>query len=1522
MAIIKRLNITEFKVVSIFSEPGVLEESTGNSWVLDRKGTDKPFGTEDFDGVARTSVLLARLESISIDTGNLPVNQFQQLPPNALVGYQPLVQNIGWMELGRSVASIYYEDCVEVLSTDPITNTEMINPGRLPVSKNYFDMDDLQILRGVNQTIPIVSGEGFGPQALQIIQMYNPNVGMRPGDVWSFGPNPLNFPGMPLIGPNDYVRMIITEDGRSRVPGFGGPSDVVTLKAKTSPVSLRYAYRSGIETQGDPIFDGMDSDTSEYPNLIPYDDGKKLRWGKERKIVQNAFIADITGPVQGFGLENMWGVGENNRTEGECIIYPQWGPLRRVKKTGPDPGIGPDDGDIVDVDIEIGDPLDGPVDGPYTDSPSDVFEDECGPFYKKPINFVPLDILTSEEMSTGIVSFSDNIYLSETDKAGKLTQDSREDNTQPLRGFYRYRQLMSGVLDPREISLENKTIPTGILHQMYNYKTCTLDVLPALRDKDGDIPEPIGPLLSYYMENIRSDIKMRYHISDDDRILKTLAVGSDGYTRFSDGKSYKELLGESVLGCGDLFSFDMIPEVFVEMYPLTENYFVKTYRKKIERPTGAPWIFPDPEYHHDQNHITDIVRDYLTGIPDLDLVTDPFNEGSDTTSDSWTLTPVHLSTLLPEKFKERASFYSKTPGGAFDTKNRSEWWRYVVSRWKGMMRPIYYDIWENDLIKSEHEYNELNPPPSRKNEPNGRTALYDINDETSKYLTTDVPYVQRQTLGDYEMFRRKLGYRKLIYDKIDDAISVKVDFGDKYQSPVSSENPQWEQAFITFLRGNVNIALQTSILPLLLEINNLVFAAITSYSKLLLGDFLGGYASDMLITELKRKGLVGSIDPSKVSVDVDASLQGLLIDLLISVVSSLYTTLKYEYNERENPDRITFSPLRSFKPGGVVLESKSGAYRNLNAPCPIIFLGFNDARKILGSYNSKSKDDILNSLSKDDEESLVYFEPNNMFYANAARSKDVQSMTIMKKRIRKYGVNPLLDIFYLNNPEKSSNHTAVMPFRIGKTRRKEDWPDFTKGQLASPFPPIWNEPATNGVPALNKLGLGFGATYGDIEWSYREKNTILSLKDRWSLSLEEGVDSPRAILKDKTPILDIYNMLMELHIKGISWEEILSYANAARNTIKGPKYNESIDLVGLESLYKTLRARLFEISYASDPQPIIIPDIDFGYIDFGTDQGLIREVEFTNHYRQINPRQLDRISMIIDDINIQPTEHDDIYDDVNVDTYGNYSYEMFEIIDGRRKGGYISAGDSISNPRLTYKFGIKFKNNTNGDSVQPLFEYSGLLKVRGRIIKDLPIAPNEEAETPFETLSLITAKVATPQKLTSTNTRFYNYPLNLPNLFRFTKLKSGESTDEVISFSNLSDSDDVEVVDWGIIENEVSVFDEDTNYFKPFVKPVNDVFIVKDVFMYGRGNNEKENIKRGSKIGKKSETNYDLYGIRLEFFPPNIEPSLTGVKPTSLIMYRSKLVVYYNHYNSIGIHRTKSASKKIIIPIIGISSPT
>lgn len=297
---------------------------------IDNDGTYDLIGNQDFDGVIKKSYLIGKIRyNDSFDQNK----NIREMYDSYLVGgYQPTYQyfDIGWIVIGESKPSFYYERCVSSYGNK-------LYSGRIPVSFNYFDLDDFWINFNQDGTVNLISGEG--PNPLEIIgrtdfanDRINPNNKQGGFDL-NFGPSMEEHPfPLEIRWIHKYMENVVNQFG---IPTFPKPiipgrpniiPEVAVIRANVSPVNLHLASRYHIITgrspqQGSVSVDEFlnSSSTSKKPQLnidyyntwhpniptdIEFHDGARDRWGEPRLAIERGFL--ITA----------------EKSKGKCVIVP------------------------------------------------------------------------------------------------------------------------------------------------------------------------------------------------------------------------------------------------------------------------------------------------------------------------------------------------------------------------------------------------------------------------------------------------------------------------------------------------------------------------------------------------------------------------------------------------------------------------------------------------------------------------------------------------------------------------------------------------------------------------------------------------------------------------------------------------------------------------------------------------------------------------------------------------------------------------------------------------------------------------------------------------------------------------------------------------------------------------------------------------------------------------------------------------------------------------------------------------
>lgn len=1320
MAIINRFQIRRFKEVQVPVSAGLVEDGGFSTFTLDSPSIN-PTGTSDFAGVINKSVLLGEVIKEVLDTNPrrlrqdpLPIARFQQLTQ---VEFENLLQNgeivlnpntrgvaevIGWVELGKSSPSFYYQTCEN---------------GKQPRSDNYYDLTDLFI------STYRVSGQGTGIVALE-------QLGPWRYDETYFNWGQSAYPEQAPLSFEEYMK-VVTNGGT-----FG--KDTFTFLTERSLYSIPLLISNREENfNSNGSFTLTPSFADPTSQTIT---NEKNVFGRLRRTITEGFKSQF-------------------RTDlGICIPSTQT-PSDDSEDTETEEDVLPNTYDYID-------------DG----SSSDVFSD---PDEEVVIVITNEDTdnsleLCEREVGLPIRIYSDGVYIGtgsnyyygdpkNLPSGSQLRPETTETDVGPSDLILESSMESEGVRDPRSVGGNSLFNPHGSVKALLNKNDCVIEIHEDYRDKDGDHPEIVGPVVFNYIEKIRYNMIEKFRTTTP---LKMIGYGTDGYDYYSDGNSFTELHGETILGCGKSFSIADIPEIFNEMYPNAirnsgnnlifgkdENENVTFYRRTFERPTQLPlealkvldWLGGLPTHFIEKRQtLSDMFNDFVLGIPDLDfsLVGDDENEiefndillsalgaaaggtvaylfASDTdeylnlalagavagysisevlkkeenvykkvwTSNSskprprsisryrsfnsfWKrdgLHKVYYETSLDSVQKRNLNNSDKkditfvTPEGETitierdnsnapntsvskeDVSNSVVWEGKTLkqlrqaqyklsypSRWKSMMRPIYEQLWHNP--------EQIQP---------SRVA-------TREYLGETIYELE---LGDYDTLRQQNGMSKNLYDYIDDTISFKINDGvfqdpesiDIFTNIVTDINAHlkgfFDEKFANLIGFNIQQPI-ISISTLIENVNNLSdFKSYLNLTESVLETYrdLVGTAAGIeealnkivslakdIITYFKEydDGLIGPNvkdvqEIVNVKNNINAELTNLGKELVIGIAETvvnyfIQSGLQWLSNElnRSNPPRSSFSPRRIFREGTVYLQSKSGKYITNKQPCPVIFLGFNDDAVMSSFTQFNEQLDCLSTLQKydtintlkylnksgflaDGRSIMSFVQPNlgNIVRNIPQSNQNVTStmlnpvrehyIPVMNKRIRQYGRNPLLDIFYLNLiPESFANNpsniqssrkstythrtSTPMPYRYpnfndwaGKRQITKDY------SVPSHFPPHWNEPMiTEGSPGQFYKDQSM-FKHGDFLFFNRQSSNILSAKERWAMYLQPITsDDNILILKDKTPILDIYFGLLHMHIYGHSWAEINKFIERTKSAITIS--NVSVDFMGQSNIPSNL----------------------------------------------------------------------------------------------------------------------------------------------------------------------------------------------------------------------------------------------------------------------------------------------------------------------------------------------------------------
>ena len=1308
MAIIRKFQITRYKEIQYNTPTGTVQDGQFGTFSLDDPNVFDS-GTIDFVGVMKNVVLIGDLLRITLDTGNVSIQQFNtltynQVQQNIANGIFTVDQeNIGWVVLGEARKSFYYVDCSISGNT---------NDGKRPSVEYYYDLSDL----GLNGEI--VSGDenaattGFltgGPPspALEVIGTFNSGE-----TFFNWGTTP--YPNQQDVSLTDYIRFATT-GGLIQAPP-GSPNTITAINSNR---------RFNIQL--------LQSSVEEHRDNLTATPDSSGKYGRQRNPIQEGFAAFVSS--QGNCIfTGITGTG----TGGPIVVVPEVG-------TG---------SDVTDLDTLLLDNY--PI---ITRCP----EPEV-------INFPPHNRITDSEVK----NYLNNIFSSSseiTDPVSSRYLEQYSDMSNPdrqmdlLRKSHQLSKNTSGVRDPREFISDTSQIPAGLVHFLKNEKTCTYDVFPATRDKDGDIPEPIGPLLAYYFYNTRESMVNRFGLTESP--LKYLGIGSDGYARFSDGNSYTELLGEAVFGCGDPFSFGLdIPEVVVEIDKKNNEFTQKKGPSGVS--VGSLRLFNN--LHMKGLYFTNTITQYLTdmsyGIPTLTRLTE-----------------------------EEISEMSKTIPTEF------------AKRWEETVHPVYDLVWNTD---TNINYDEVDSALSiHISEPEIETLRSGRKQESEItwdwFLSRGVGHFQIGITGTFGtgptdptritgvnidvigIAQSLAALTVLVIEFFDDLFGGEKDTFVK-ETPVSIEEKRssfaprklhkrgnlvllskeglystqykpCEQIFLGFSDNYYDIspASRRSNIENLSKIDKLGYLPVQSETRqstplLQSNENIGSpiisntdfvQNSISLLSNSIQSSTITTIEEDLFDSKSNESIPGRKCKSVVRRLANIREEPLGEISSNFIPSEFNGSPItiygsrlvadieeccgeyydplfqadgqinvtefRTIAKNVVIAKSQSSAWYKQCQPfgefqpyfesfykVSDIGVGGNGLKNLETnwSYDSKSgiqnvywgeecdiqtsfdsfieyRDYIYRAILPDESGQFDYGRGDDLFryrlkydvyypgnvqsfdsfgekttqeydQYNASKnglvetlSDDNKVVVIMSRvrgydpcsksinfdretipalfpRIKKYGRNPLLDVFYLNvvtpgiqyggdgtSSNRYSNsrrfsHPSRLPFRRSQNDRENSWSDLKYGQFPSMFPQNWNSiklssdyNEING--AFSDLSLEpealtnetSGETYGDRFWKNKVKNTILDAKDRWELSIayyDDDLNKPYAVLRDKTPILDLYFGLMELHVKGVSWKEILQYVDFAISCVSGNKYSERIDIERLDRLWKIVQNRLIDIN--------------------------------------------------------------------------------------------------------------------------------------------------------------------------------------------------------------------------------------------------------------------------------------------------------------------------------------------------------
>lgn len=477
MPIIRRAQINKFKEVLISESAGLIQDSLGG-YTLDDPSLN-PNGTGDFLGVIKTAVLLGRVEIHTVDTRNLSIAQFNNLTQQEFDNYvrtgiirynQPTgtPEVLGWVEMGRTNASFYYETCPG---------------GKRPVSEHYYDMAAFAFDN------KLVYGEGLELIPSSATAIGGPNTPLTP--IGNFDPNwytnmgPIAPRFEPLTLPQ-YMSFVWFNNGlvvNSNGEGRGISSGYYTSQTKPLRKNILFANRN---------------DHFDNRFTVEITPGK---WGAVRGVIEQSIVANVVGvqnPSTGVTVNMDFGL-----SKGECFqiitVTPSGGTTTTVTTGGPTPPVmvggggittTPVTGGPISLDDEIYINTDFTLDSPRWDNLKIVGVPEN----KKYENALP--------PPDTIPSYTSGVQN---------------------RVLYQTKGTLDGWRDPRELVNDNMEVPPGNIHGFFNSKTNAFLVKPAILIETifSSIKQKVGSVRASLSDNYRRNALKMYTLYTGSYIVDT-----------------------------------------------------------------------------------------------------------------------------------------------------------------------------------------------------------------------------------------------------------------------------------------------------------------------------------------------------------------------------------------------------------------------------------------------------------------------------------------------------------------------------------------------------------------------------------------------------------------------------------------------------------------------------------------------------------------------------------------------------------------------------------------------------------------------------------------------------------------------------------------------------------------------------------------------------------------------------------------------------------------------------------------
>lgn len=289
MAIIRTHYINRYKEVIVNQPAGLVEDGGFSTYTLNDP-TAGAFGTSDFFGVIKSVTLIGEIVEVTIDTGRFSVGQINNTS-QADFDQQVLLGNIkitektlGWVEIGKSRASFYYEEC---------TPTSFVR--KKPISEHYYDFSTFAfgntLVNGSGQN-DVGSNFSVGEAALRPIGTFDQNIGLG-----AVGPR---FEPMDL---QSYMRQVVNSS-------INGNSVIQNITGETRPVP-GYSPLDGQILRDVQLYIADREEHFNNQNAQTISTGK---YGRNRSIISEGFrVNDYTG-VGNFTNVNFF------KSSGECLV--------------------------------------------------------------------------------------------------------------------------------------------------------------------------------------------------------------------------------------------------------------------------------------------------------------------------------------------------------------------------------------------------------------------------------------------------------------------------------------------------------------------------------------------------------------------------------------------------------------------------------------------------------------------------------------------------------------------------------------------------------------------------------------------------------------------------------------------------------------------------------------------------------------------------------------------------------------------------------------------------------------------------------------------------------------------------------------------------------------------------------------------------------------------------------------------------------------------------------------------------